>query len=250
MSERPTLAPHRGTMRADLADLPAFDDSTFGLVIPEAVGDAADPAWFDDVALEWDQRGPATWRCTGAVPGELAYTATVSLAADAVDVEIELRNESDRRWEHGVAFTCCNPGPGTPVTDYECTRHWTAVDGDLTRLTTLPRAFSPRPTVQLYSVEGAPAGHEIPFVDRFDATPDVRCEPWLAIESVEGDRHLAVASDPPLFLFQNMEYSCIHSCPSFGSLAPGEAATGLSRVYAVEGSLSALRARMRAEFDW
>ena len=117
------------------------------------------------------------------------------------------------------------------------------------RLIEIPRKFSPRPTVQLYSVEGQPRGDDIPFVTRFQATPDAILEGWLAIQSRDGKRLAAVASKAALFLFQNMEYSCIHSAPGFGPMAPGETREAWTRCYFVEATVAGWRERMRKEMQ-
>lgn len=72
-------------------------------------------------------------------------------------------------------------------------------------------------------------------------------EGWLAIQSRGGKRLAAVVSKPALFLFQNMEYSCIHSSPGFGPLPPGKTGEALTRVYFVEASLEGWYERMKRE---
>jgi hypothetical protein len=166
---------------------------------------------------------------------------------DTVDIHLRLTNASDRPWSQSLAFNCFHCGIAPSVRDHECVRHWVRWNGEFKRLVEIPRVFGPRPTVQLYSVEGAPPGKEIPFVARFRATPEVVLEGWLAIQARDGKRLVAVVSRPALFLFQNMEYSCIHSSPGFGALAPGESREALTRLYFVEASLPEWYERMRAE---
>jgi len=120
--------------------------------------------------------------------------------------------------------------------------------GRFRRLVEIPRKYGPRPTVQLYSVEGAPDAKGIPFVAGFQATPDVILQGWLAIQSHDGQRLVAVASRPTLFLFQNMEYSCIHASPGFGELGPGETGEALTRLYFVRSSVEEWHQRMQEEF--
>ena len=69
----------------------------------------------------------------------------------------------------------------------------------------------------------------------------------MAIVSRDGKRLIATASQPALYLFQNMEYSCIHSAQSLGALAPGEKGRALTRVYLVEAPLREWHARMKRE---
>ena len=105
--------------------------------------------------------------------------------------------------------------PGNSIRDNECLRTWVRTGGEFKRLVELPRVFGPRPAVQLYSVEGAPLGKDIPFVPNFAATPDLVIEPWMAMVSRDGKRLVATVSKPGLFLFQNREFSCIHCGTGF-----------------------------------
>ena len=109
--------------------------------------------------------------------------------------------------------------------------------------------FGPRPTLQFYSVEGAPKGKDIPFVNAFQSTPDdVAIEGWLAIRARDDKHMVAVVSKPALFTFQNREYSCIHSSPTFGALKPGESGTALTRIYFVKATLEQWYNHMKKEF--
>ena len=93
-----------------------------------------------------------------------------------------------------------------------------------------------------------PPGKDIPFVSRFQSTPDdVVIEGWMAIRTRDDKRMVAVVSKPALYTFQNREYSCIHSAPTFGALGPGETGTAFSRIYFVEASLEEWYKRMVSE---
>jgi hypothetical protein len=223
-------------MSLHVRDVPAFPGEAFHLGVPEAIGDAAAAVWFGGLEPRWEPLDEGVWRQTGRRPGELSYTITVTPSEEWVDLDLELVNESPRKWEQSLAFNCVGCGAAPSVSDHECVRHWCGVKGEPRRLIHVPRRFSPRATVQLYSVEGAPPGAEIPFVARFDATPDVTLEGWLAIVSRDGRRLVATASEPTLFLFQNMEYSCIHASPGFGPLRPGETGRARNRIHFAEES--------------
>jgi hypothetical protein len=236
-----------GSMVCFVSEIPAFPGETIAFGVPEAIGDVARSFWFGAINPTWEQ-SDGCWLSRGEMPGELSYRLKVSAQADFVDVSIELRNESDTHWEHSHAFNCINAGSSISLADHDCRRHWACAGGKLRRLIEIPRVFGPRPTIQLYSVEGAPKGAEIPFVARFASTPaDTQLEGWLAIQSGDGKRLMATVSKPALYLFQNMEYSCIHSAPDLGALAPGETGSALTRVYFVESSVEEWHARMRGE---
>ena len=70
----------------------------------------------------------------------------------------------------------------------------------------------------------------------------------MAIRTRDDRRMVAVVSKPALYTFQNREYSCIHSAPSFGDLGPGEKGAAFSRIYFVEATLEKWYERMIAEF--
>lgn len=235
------------SMSFSLSNVPAFPEATFGACFPEAIGDAAAATWFgDEVEINWEERDGGVLHCVGRRPGELSYTVTLTPGEEMVEAHLSLTNETTRDWETTLAFNCFNPNNAEAVWDHDCLRHWVGQQGQMKRLMALPRQFGPRPTIQLYSVEGAPLGKKIPFVANFAATlEDVVLEGWMAIQSVDGRRFIATASKPALFLFQNMEYSCIHSAPSFGPLAPGATGQAITRLYFVEGDLAVWHERMK-----
>jgi hypothetical protein len=235
-------------MACTLSDVPAFPGATFTLGYPEAIGDAAAPYWFGSIKPTWEARDDGSWLSRGEQPGELAYELTVSAGTDVVTSRFRLTNRSPRTWRNGMAFNCFQCAGDSAIRDNDCRRTWVRSGGAFRRLVELPRVFGPRPAIQLYSVVGAPPGKDIPFVANFQATPaDVVLEPWLAIVARDGRRLVATASRPGLFLFQNREYSCIHSGTGFGEVRPGQTAEAVNRVYLVEATLEAWHRRLTAE---
>jgi hypothetical protein len=235
------------SMGAIISAVPAFPGDTFMLTVPESIGDSARACWPPGLKVAWKPQDNGGWRCEGIFEKELRYALSVTTGEDTVDVRIRLTNDSERHWKQSLSFNCFNCSSSKALNDYECLRHWTRVRGQFRRLIEQPRHFGPRPTIQLYSVEGAPKGRDIPFVANFDATPDVVMENWLAIRSRDGRRLAATVSSPTLFLFQNMEYSCIHSASSLGALSPEQTGEALLRLYFVEASLEEWYRRMRRE---
>jgi len=242
-----TLHPTPGAMALGIRDIPAFPGEGFGAGWPESIGDAARAVWFGNITPERRDLGDGAWEQTGKRDGEVSYRITFTATEDTVDVQQSVTNLSDRVWEQSLAFNCFQCGSAPSIQDHECLRHYVGLDGEPRRLIEIPRQFGPRPTVQLYSVEGQPLGRDIPFVAGFAATPDVVLEGWFAIVSRDGKRLVATVSKPTLFLFQNMEYSCIHAAAGFGRLAPGETGEAESRLYFVESSLVDWHARVRDE---
>ena len=87
--------------------------------------------------------------------------------SDYVDFIIRLTNKSNDKWSETQAFNCFDCRDAISIRDHESKRHWVRSNGEFKRLIEIPRVFGPRPALQLYSVEGAPKGKDIPFVDAF-----------------------------------------------------------------------------------
>lgn len=239
------FTPFPNSMGGSISNVPAFPGEGFSVGIPEAIGETARSYWFGAITPEWHDLGGGTWESVGRVEGQLRYVARITPSDDFVDVLVTLTNESEQTWDQSHAFNCFSCGGAPSVADRECVRHWVRRDGRLRRLIEVPRQYGPRPTVQLYSVEGAPRAADIPFVAAFQATPaDVVLEGWMAILARDGRRLVAAASKPTLYLFQNMEYSCIHAAPSLGRLDPGQTGEALTRLYFVKATLEDWRQRM------
>jgi len=235
-------------MYAQITGVPGFKNDLFTLNYPEAIGPANKSHWFNTIKCSWKELATGDWKGTGKVEGILEYTIDVKVYEDTVDFYQELTNHSKETWPQTLAFNCFNNGSAVSVRDHECKRHWVRSGGEFRKLIELPRVFGPRPALQLYSVEGAPPGKDIPFVEDFKSTPEnLSIEGWMAIRSRDGKRLVATVSKPALFTFQNREYSCIHSAPSFGILKPGESGRAFSRLYFVEAGLEDWYQRMKKE---
>lgn len=241
------LAGQQGAMRCAVAGVPAFPGEGFGLGYPEAIGDVARSVWFGTLTPSWEAGPDGAQISRGESPGELRYTMTCTAGDDYVDAHFELTNLSDRPWAQGHAFCCFQCGGADPIRDHDALRTFVGLDGTPTPLRQVPRVWSARATIQLYSVVGQPPGRELPFVAGFAATPEVAVEGWMAVVARDGRRLVATASKPCLYLFQNLEYSCIHAACGFGPMAPGQTATALNRTWFFQGSLTDWYARYRRE---
>ena len=237
-------------MGAQIINVPGFEGEIFKVNFPESIGATDQSSWFDVIKCTWQELENGNWTGFGWVEEVLEYTIEVNVHADYVDFVIRLTNKSAEIWNETQAFNCFNNADAVSIRDHEGKRHWVRSDGEFKRLTEIPRVFGPRPALQLYSVEGAPEGKDIPFVDAFKSTPeDVAIEGWMAIRSMDDKHMVAVVSKPALYTFQNREYSCIHSAPTFGPLKPGETAAALTRIYFVEATLEDWYKRMTKEFE-
>jgi hypothetical protein len=230
-----------------LTGVPAFPGEAFRLTLPEAIGDASRAIWTGDLAQTWTEHGIGRWKTQAHSDGELEFVLTLTPGYDTVDIDVSVTNKSARLWTHSMAFCCLNCAASPSLADFECARHWVRAGARFRRLVEMPRKYSGRPTIQVYSIQGAPPAMEIPFAAQFDATPDVVPEGWLAIQSRDGNRLAAVVSNPALFLFQNMEYSCVHCAPSFGALGPGQVGSASTRMYFVQASIHDWYRRMKME---
>lgn len=234
-------------MTGALVNSPTFPGEVFYLNLPEAIGDAAHAVVTTDFTPNWTDLGSGRWSTPGQVQGELEFVLTLTPGPETVDIHISLTNRSVRYWDHSLAFTCFSCRDAPSIADFEGTRHWSRSGQQYRRLVELPRKFNPRPTIQAYSVEGAPPANHHSFIEGFQANPAVVLEDWLAIPTRAGNRLAAIVSKPALFLFQNFEFSCMHSGPSFGALAPGETGEALTRIYLVRSTLDDWYRRMRLE---
>lgn len=232
-------------MGGTITNVPAFPGESFGTGFPECIGPTDTPTWFDRIRCSWQEQDEGRWLGRGGAEGVHEYSVHVEPHDDFIDFAFTLTNRSDRAWKQTFAFNCFQVTDAPSVRDHDGRRHWVRRDGAFRRLIEVPRVFGPRPTIQLYSVEGAPPSAQIPFVAAFQATPEgVALEGWMAIQSRDGERLVATVSSPPLFLFHNREYSCIHSAPAFGSIEPGGSGRALTRLYFVDASLEQWHARM------
>jgi hypothetical protein len=234
-------------MTGVLTNASAFPGASFNLNIPEAIGDASQAVGTMSLDAVWTELGAGVWRTEAHLTSELELVLTVTPGYDVVDIDVSVTNLSIRIWSHSLAFHCLVCGAAPSIADFECKRHWVRTAQQFRRLVEIHRKFSIRPTVQLYSVEGAPPGMQIPFVAQYDATPAEVLEGWLAIMARDGASIAATVSKPALFLFQNMEYSCIHSGSSFGTLQPGQTGEALTRLYLARASLHDWYRRMKLE---
>ena len=238
-----------GIMACTVTDVANFPGENFTIAYPEAIGDVAKPIWFGTIKPSWAARANGVWFSTGELAGELTYEMTVTPGTDVVTTEFKLTNLSSRTWTQGMAFNCFQCGAAPSIRDHDCARHWVRTGGEFKRLWEIPRIFSDRPAIQLYNVTGAPLAKDLPFVANFKATPEPVIEPWLAITSRDGKKLVATVSKPGLFLFQNREYSCIHSGTGFGEMKPGQSATAVNKTYFVEATLADWHQRMTAELE-
>jgi len=211
----------------------AFPGGYFTYRIPEAIGDVNREVWTASprtaVHPEWKPAAGGGWYYSWERDGLLRYSALAKRNQHAVDVHMTLKNLGDKPWRDSFSFSCFNFRNMPEFADFDGSRVFVKLDGRYAPITTIARKDSPRPTIQMWYVAGGPRG--LGFVESFQAAPEVYTDGVLAARSWDGKHLIAVASDKPLFLFNNMEFSCIHCCPSFGPLEPGQEGRALHRAY-------------------
>jgi hypothetical protein len=215
----------------------AIPRSAFTYVIPEAIGPTDGQVWGAAPPMlmtpDWTQDDQGGFGYTWEREGLLRFSPRAAAFDDHVDVHISLTNLSDRAWPESSAFSCFSPRGTLPLGDFDGSRTFLLADGEWTPITRVERVFGPRPTIQLWYVSGGP--RDLPCVDMFKATPALQPEGVLAVRSYDERHIVAVTADRPLYLFANLEFCCIHCCPSFGALAPGETGEATHRVFFCEG---------------
>lgn len=243
-----TLKPRQKTQLLDIrsADFPA---NAFHYMIPEAIGSTDYTVWGSArntrMAPTWKPISGGGWTYEWRREGLLAFSVRATATDDRLDVAIRLENLSDRAWPDSTAFSCFQVRDALDFGDFEGTRTFLLLDGKWVPITQIERKDSPRPTIQLWYLRGKP--RKVAFVDGFRATPRVYPEGVLAVRSYDGRHVIAVTSDKPLFLFGNLEFACIHCCPTFGALKPGEEGAATHRVFLCKDtSLEQLQTKIEA----
>lgn len=229
---------------------PELPDEVISYSVPEAIGPA------DAVVWGHVPPGPidAVWSEVGVVKhlayswqraGHLAIVVRAAASEEHVDVQIQLTNLSKRAWSQALAFCCCSPHGAPSLLDLDGDRTLLLMDDRWTPITVLPRKDSARPTLQVWYLRDGPRG--LPFAESFGATPPVYPSGAIAVQGYGGKATLLLTADRPLLLFANQEYGCIHCCPGFGTIGPGETKLALQRIFlSTRSTLEQLEKRARA----
>lgn len=218
--------------------------------VPESIGDTDGGIWTHDlhtlVAPQWTPTDDGGWQYSWEREGLLRFSVRTDLHEHYADIHLTLQNLYKRTWENTYAFPCLKTHDSPQFLDYDGSRTLLRVDGRYTPITRLPRRDNPRPTLQFWYVnqEDRPLG----VVESFYASPDIYPDGVIAVRSWDGRHIVALTSNRPLFLFGNLESSCVHCCPGFGRLEPGQTESALTRIYILpDTTFSELDALLRAD---
>lgn len=252
-SGRIQVHPHEDE-RSVIIRVPAFPRTPFGYVIPEKAG-AADGAVYSHLEwspIEWhgpDEHGVIGYRGENE---KSVFTARLIPGVDSVEVHQSIRNRTDRVLEHAYSFHCLTACTTPAFADFDRKRTFVAVeDRGLLSTRQLLGPDAIRGVIRMARPRFG--GHE--FIDDLGTRPGQAVakpragEPFMFIESVDGGWIAAAATSPACFLYTNGGNSCIHACPYFEPIAPGEEGTTVSRLYFLRGGVQELRRRMKKDFS-
>lgn len=248
MQPRIAIQPHPKSQLLNVWSLD-FPKNFIRYMIPEAIGSTDRTVWGSArqtlMAPTWKALDGEGWAYEWKREGLLAFSVKAAATHDQVDVAIRLTNLGDRPWPNSTAFSCLQLRNAIDFSDFEGTRTYLLLEGKWVPITQIKREDSDRPTIQFWYLKGKP--RKLGFVEHFRATSTAYPEGVLAVRSFD-DRHVvAVSADKPLFLFSNLEFACIHCCPTFGALKPGEEGTATHRVFLCRNtSLDQLQQKLEA----
>ena len=236
--------PYRMCLNLTLERFPGND---FSVNIPEQIF-AADgrKAGFLDFQPEWSASGDQLlfdW-CR---PAKAAISVALAPSPLALAYTITVRNLQDKPWENTCAFPCFNQSAAPDFEDRLMERTYIPTRSGLRRLFDVPRVKPPsgRP-FQIFLLQGA----DDRVLPDFGCTNPLRASAgYIITESRDGAWSLGMASESPVFLFNNQEISCIHACPGFGDLRPGEQRTRSGEIRFIKGKADDLARLFQEKFS-
>ncbi len=243
------ITPRKDRGQADLT-VPFLDNLRAHTNIPENMGERRRSLYrLHETRNKWDDLGEGAWGYTVREEGLYSMKAELKPYEDSVDVRVTAKNLSEEKWEYVYTFTCFSLGGALPFADFEMVRTFVDKNGAPKRLIEMDRTPSQRPLLQFYPITGTLHCDEISFIRGFRATCKESADRGIIyIVSRDGKMVSGVATEKPLYLFNNAEFSCIHACPALGHAAPGEEITALSRFYFLRGNADDFLKRFEADF--
>jgi len=216
----------------------AFPRDEFSVNIPEQVF-AADgrKGGFMDFQPDWRaSEGGLGFRW------EQPKMAAISVQLDpsplALRFAITVRNLEGKPWQNVCAFPCFNQLDAPTFEDCAMERTFIPLRSGLARLAEVPRvpSASGRP-FQIFILEGAD-NHVLPGMGC--TSPTRASSGHIITQSRDGRWSVGMACGSPAFLFNNQEISCIHACPTFGHMLPGDERTRSGEIRFHQGTPASL----------
>ena len=247
------LYPHESERAVSIRH-PAFADTPFIYILPEKVGHAEAGLYghLEWSPIQWD--GPDV---DGAIAfrGEnerIVFTARMTPTDDSIEVRQSVTNKTHDTWQQTYSFHCLSTVVTPPFQDLGMQRTYIPMAGK--GLLTTREIFGKR------AVRGVcrmvdPSFDRHEFIDdvlvasQRAVVPALKAEhPLMMIASKDRKWLVGVAAEKACFLFTNGGNSCIHTCPYFGQVKPGQTKTTLSRIYILQGDAEMLRRRYQRDF--
>ena len=249
--EKIRLSPQEGKMNTT-AQVPIFGNQRFSLGIPETIGERRGMILnFPGVEIHWnppEESGAVSYRYVAE--GNVDYSVRLVPDADFVDVEMRVKNVSEKGWREVFFFNCLNPTAAPAFKDWKLERTYMSKDGEpfrmdgTTRINEGPQPFMK--TLQFYVHEDYDPVSK--FVEGFRSTsPDKTDGSYIMTMSEDGGSYMGATSPKSVFLFDNLDRCCIHSAPTFGDIGPGEEKKVTARLYFGKGSLEDFLKRYYAD---
>ena len=250
--KRITLIRVQGTMHFNVVVNENDGKDIFALTIPETIGCREGMVLnFPSTNIQWngpDKDGVISVAWT--TDSLISYYLIVVPEYDFVDVEMTISNLSAVSWHDVWSFNCLNPVSAKKFQDTLLRRTFMSTKNGPEILSKTNRTIGPRPTIGVYFHEETNNQTDFPFVNDFQATsPDRTNSNYLVTLSETKNSYMAVTSPKTLFLFNNLEYKCIHSAPNFGDIDSGKSSTLTCRFYFAKGNLQDFINRFKKEID-
>lgn len=239
LAQKITLQPVQGDMVCAV-QVHGLNRQNFALGVPETIGSSEEMILnFPEVTTNWsapDADGIVShsWKTSN----KIEYSVKLIPHDDFVDMEMTIKNLSNKNWTNVFSFNCLNPVNAPKFLDWTLERTYMSKNGAPFRMDGTKRVNTgSMKTVQFYLHEDYKSIS--PFVNGFGAvSPDKTDDSYIVTMSEDGDSYMAATSPNALFLFDNLDRCCIHSATGFGDIPISGEKTVVSRFYFAKGTLN------------
>ena len=251
------LDPHESE-RSVTIQHPAFPGVVFKREVPETVGNDQSIVYThtDWSPVNWkgpDNDGVIGYRGENE---QVVFAVKMIPGADSIEVHHSVTNKTAAPWQHVYSFPCLSAAGTPPFQDFGMQRTFLPIAGK--GLLTGRQVFGKGAVRGMCRLVDPSFGKHA-FIDIQAAGPPpailtpLEAEyPYEFIASEDGKWLVAVAAEKAAFFFNNAYGSCIHTCPYFGEIKPGETKSVLSRIYFLQGDpetlAETLHERYRRDF--
>ena len=234
------LMPNQGKMPCNVVTNLDGKKNIFALTIPETIGCREGMLLnFPETDLAWE--GPdadGVVRTGWTKDSVISYSLELVPGRDFVDAVMVITNLSKDNWEDVWSFNCLNPVKAPAFRDEQLDRTYMSTPAGPKPLSATERTIGPRPGIGVYFSERMGADEYWPFISGFQATSPERTNgDYLLTMSSSGHTYMAATSPRTLYLFNNLEFTCIHAAPTFGDIPSGGTSSLTCRFYLAEGDM-------------